>query len=193
MTAAGISPAAMIFKDSAYFHCDARRITPPYNPFVLAFALRSLHCFSMRRTILLLVLAGAGWGDDPFGIWRLKPSRSTFAADRVPTSFTLRIERHAKGEVFTVERTEQDGRSSSDSSILYLDGKPRDYEDLDCKGTQSSQRVDNRTVEILRACEAGGWIRIIRQVTTDSELVLRVSGRRSDGRQVETRLVLEKQ
>ena len=30
------------------------------------------------------------------------------------------------------------------------------------KGTQSSQRVDNRTVEILRACEAGRCIRVIR-------------------------------
>jgi len=63
----------------------------------------------------------------------------------------------------------------------------------DCTGTQSSQRVDNRTVEILRTCEAGGWMRVIRRVTADSELVLQVGGRRFDGRQVEMRLVLEKQ
>jgi hypothetical protein len=147
----------------------------------------------MRIILLLALASGAGWGDDAFGIWKMNARRSTFAADPVASSFTLRIERHAKGEVFTVERTEQDGRSGSDSTILYLDGKPRDYQDLDCKGTQSSQHVDNRTVEILRACEAGRWIRVIRRVANDSELVLQVSGRRSDGRQVETRLVLEKQ
>ena len=146
------------------------------------------------RIVLLLVLAGgAGWGDDAFGIWKINLARSAFAMDQAPRRFTVRIERHAKGEVYTVERTEQDGRSSSDSTILFFDRKPRDYQDLDCRGTQSSQRVDNRTVEILRTCEAGAWMRIVRRVTTDRELVLQFSGRRSDGRQIETRLVLEKQ
>ncbi|HKE24378.1 MAG TPA: hypothetical protein VKB88_18575 [Bryobacteraceae bacterium] len=105
----------------------------------------------------------------------------------------MRIERHAQGEVFTVERTEPDGRSSSDSTILFFDGKPREYQDLDCWGTQSSQRVDKRTVEILRTCEAGAWMRVIRRVNTDRELVLEVNGRRPDGRQVQMLLVLQKQ
>jgi hypothetical protein len=107
------------------------------------------------RIVLVLVLAGgACWGDDALGIWKMNLGRSAFAAERAPRNFTLRIERHAQGEVFTVERTEQDGRSSSDSTILFFDRKPRDYQDLDCRGTQSSQRVDNRTVEIQRTCEA---------------------------------------
>jgi hypothetical protein len=88
---------------------------------------------------------------------------------------------------------DKDGGSSSDSTILFLDGKPRGYQDLVCAGTQYSQPVDNRRVQILRTCEAGGWIRVIRRVTADRELVLQISGRRSDGRQVEMRLVLEKQ
>ena len=102
-------------------------------------------------------------------IWlaaRLSELRSSFALG-IPAAirrFRLRIERHAKGEVFTVERTEQDGRSSSDSTILFFDRKPRDYQDLDCRGTQSSQRVDNRTLEILGACEAGAWMRVVRRV-----------------------------
>jgi hypothetical protein len=147
------------------------------------------------RIILLLALAGGAGlgGGDAVGVWKLSPRRSTFAEDRQPRSLTLRIERHSSGEVFTVERTEQDGRSTSDSAVLFLDGKPRNYEDLDCKGTQSSQRVDSGTIEILRTCQTGGWIRVIRRMTTGSELLLEVSGRRPDGRQVQMRLVLEKQ
>ena len=146
------------------------------------------------RFILLLVLAGGVvWGGDAVGVWKLSPGRSTFAADPQPRSFTLRIERHSSGEVLTVDRTERDGRSTTDSTILFLDGKPRAYQDLDCIGTQSSQRVDNRTVEILRTCKTGGWMRVIRQVNTNGEMVLEVSGRRPDGHQVQFRLVLEKQ
>jgi hypothetical protein len=145
--------------------------------------------------ILLLVLAGgAGWGGgDAVGVWKWNPDRSTFAADRQLRSLILRIEHHPIGEVFTVDRTERDGRSTTDSTVLFLDGKPRDYQGLDCTGTQSSQRVDNRTVEILRTCEAGEWIRFIRRVNANGELVLEVSDRRPDGRQVQIRFVLEKQ
>ena len=147
----------------------------------------------MRIAFLLGLAGGAAWGDDAFGTWKMNLGRSAFAVDQAPRNFTVRIEQHAKGEVFTVERTEQDGRASSDSTILFLDRKPRGYQDLDCTGTQSSQRVDNRTVEILRACKAGGWMRVIRRVNTNGELILEVSGRRPDGRQVQMRLVLEKQ
>src|ERR1041384_7699272 len=45
-------------------------------------------------------------------------------------------------------------------------------------GTQSSQRMDNRTVEILRTCKTGGGMRVIRQVNTNGEMVLEGSGRR---------------
>ena len=147
------------------------------------------------RIILLLVLAGgAGWGGgDAVGVWKLNPGRSTFATDRQPRSLILRIEHHPSGEVFTVDRTERDGRSTTDSTVLFLDGQPRNYQGLHCTGTQSSQRVDNRTVEIMRTCEAGEWMRFIRRVNANGELVLEVSDRRPDGRQVQIRFVLEKQ
>jgi hypothetical protein len=133
------------------------------------------------------------WGADAVGVWKWSPGRSTFAVDRQPRNLILRIERHSSGEVLTVDRTEQDGRSFTDSTVLFLDGKPRDYQAPDCSGTQSSQRVDSRTVEILRTCEAGAWIRFMRRVIADNELVLQVSRRGTDGHQVETRLVLQKQ
>jgi hypothetical protein len=92
-----------------------------------------------------------------------------------------------------VDRTEEDGRSTTDSTVLFLDGKPREYRDLECNGTQAPQRVDNRTVEITPTSEAGAYTRFVRRVNTDGELVLEVSGRRQDGRQVQIRFVLEKQ
>ena len=143
---------------------------------------------------MLVLAGGASWGGDAVGVWKMNPRRSTYAADPVPRNFTLRIERHATGEVFTVERTEQDGRSSSDSTILFLDGKPRDYQDLECSGSQSSRRVDSRTVEILRKCEDGERTWVIRRPASPArELVLEITERTFDGRRCERRLVLERQ
>ena len=67
-----------------------------------------------------------------------------------PKSLTLRIEPHAKGEVFTLDRTEANGRTTSSSILLYFDGTARAFQDAGCSGTQSSRRLDSRTVEILR-------------------------------------------
>ena len=114
----------------------------------------------MRIILLLIFAGGAGWGGgDAAGVWKLDPGRSTFGADRQPRSLILRIEHHPSGEVFTVDRTERDGRSTTDSTVLFLDGQPRDYQGLDCRGTQSSQLVGNWTVEILRTWKpASGFV-----------------------------------
>jgi hypothetical protein len=79
-------------------------------------------------------------------------ARSTFAGGSPFKSLTVRIERHPKGEVLTLDRTETDGRTTSSSTILYLDGEPRRFEDFGCSGIQSSRRADERTVEIVRMC-----------------------------------------
>jgi hypothetical protein len=100
----------------------------------------------------------------------------------------VRFEPHEKGEVFTVDRTGQDGQITTSSTILYFDGKARDFEDGACSGTQSSRRVDSRTVEVLRRCANGEWTRFVRK-----ERVLEITGQRADGRRFEQRLVLEKQ
>jgi len=51
----------------------------------------------------------------------MNAARSTLAGDIRPKSLTVRIEPHAKGEVFTLDRIEADGRSTSSSTILYLE------------------------------------------------------------------------
>ena len=93
-----------------------------------------------------------------------------------------------------MDRIGGDGRITTSSTILYLDGKPRDFEELRCRGTQSSRRVDSQTVEILRKCASGEWTRFVRQLAaTPKELVLAITEQNTDGRRFERRLVLEKQ
>lgn len=111
-----------------------------------------------------------------------------------PKSLTIRIEPHPKGEVYTFDRLEANGRMTSVSSILYLDGKSRDFRDFGCSGTQSSRRVDSRTVEILRTCANGEWTLSIRRLSAaPQELVLEITEQQPDGRRFERRLILDKQ
>src|SRR5579864_1288767 len=113
-----------------------------------------LHGSHMRLAPTLVFLAAVtSWAAEAFGVWKLNQSRSTLAGGH--KSMTLRIEPHTQGEVFTLDTVAADGRASTFSTILYLDGKARDFRDSVCSGTQSSKRVDSRTVEILRTCANG--------------------------------------
>jgi hypothetical protein len=147
----------------------------------------------MRSALLLMPLSAACWAGAADGTWKLNAARSTFAGDTQPRSFTIRIEPHAKGEVFTLDRIEADGRAVSCSSILYLDGGERDFRDGECSGTQSSRRIDSQTVEILRNCGAGAWTRFVRRIAAKNELVLEISEHHAGGRRFDRRLVFEKQ
>src|SRR5712692_8992957 len=113
----------------------------------------------MRIVLLLMLLGASGsiWAEDAFGVWKVNPIRSTAPySDTV----TVRFEPHDKGEVFTMDRVDADGRATTSSTILYFFGRLRDFQDSGCSGTQSSRRVDKRTVEILRDCANGEWIRL---------------------------------
>ena len=127
------------------------------------------------------------------GTWKMNAARSTFAGAAFK-SMTVRIERHSKGEVFTLDRIETDGRATSFSTILYLDGEPRRFEDFGCTGIQLSRRADERTVEIVRMCASGGWMRLLRRASAKSnELVLEITEQSADGRRFDRRLTLERQ
>src|SRR5690242_14947888 len=110
------------------------------------------------RAGLLLLLGVTSWAGKDFGMWKLNPAHSTPDGNR--KGATLRIEPHIRGEVFTWDTIAVDGRASTTSTILYLDGKARDFQDSNCTGTQLSRRIDSGTVEIVREC-AGGQIRIL--------------------------------
>jgi hypothetical protein len=146
------------------------------------------------RTVLALILlaaAGSACAEDTFGVWKMNPSRSTAP---YPDTVTVRFEPHAKGEVFTLDRVDGQGRGTSSSTILYLDGKAREFQDSGCSGTQSSRRVDSRTVEILRNCSNGQWIRFVRRLAGQArELLLEITEQQPDGRRLERRLLLTKE
>ena len=146
------------------------------------------------RIVALLVLVGIAWAAGPeSGIWKMNPVRSNFSGETQPRSFTLRVEPHSKGEVFTLDRVETNGRATSSSTILYFDGVARDFQQGECSGTQSSWRMDSQTVEIFRNCGAGAWTKFIRRTALKTQLVLEISEQRADGRRFDRRLVFEKQ
>jgi hypothetical protein len=194
----------------------------PCDAFSLVLLVSRLHRIHMRIALVLMLLGSAGCAftpdksfpqrsrtglpagvvgladpartgseGDAFGVWKVNPIRSR---DPYPTGLIVRFEPHPKGEAFTVDRISGDGRVATSSTLLYFDGKPRDFQDVRCSGTQSSRRVDRRTVEILRACASGERTRLIRRlVAQPKELILEIMEQQPDGRRMERRLVLEKQ
>jgi hypothetical protein len=141
-----------------------------------------------------MALGAACWAGAAYGTWKLNAARSAFAGDTQPRSLTIRIEPHAKGEVFTLDRIEADGRAISSSTILYLDGTERDFRDGECSGTQLSRRMDRETVEILHKCANGSWTRLVRRSPAPAkELAIEITEQHNDGRRFERRLVLDKQ
>jgi hypothetical protein len=83
----------------------------------------------MQAIPLLILFAASCLGEGAFGTWKMNPARSTFKGSSHPASMTIRIEPHPKGEVFTLDKTGRDGRATTSSAILYLDGKSRDFQD----------------------------------------------------------------
>jgi len=151
----------------------------------------------MRVLLLSMLLPAACLGQNPdvtSGTWKINLARSTFGGGSPPKNLVARIERHPKGEVFTLDRSEADGRSTSYSTLLYLDGEPRRFEDFGCSGMQSSRRANERTVEITRMCANGGWMRLLRRASAKpNELILEITEHSADGRRLDRRLTLERQ
>jgi len=106
----------------------------------------------------------------------------------------MRLQPHTKGTVLTVDRIESDGRATSSSTILYLDGKPRDSEDFRCRGTLSSHRTDGRGVEIVRQCANGASTSVdIRPTANADVLILEITELDPYGHRSDQRLSLEQQ
>ena len=144
-------------------------------------------------TLLWATCLGQGL-EDTLGTWKMNAARTTLAGGAPFKSLTVRIERHTKGKVLTVDRVESGGRRTNYSTVLYLDGEPRIFEDFGCSGIQLSRRVDQRTVEIVRMCASGGWMRLLWRASAKlSELVLEITEQSAGGRRVDRRLTLDKQ
>ena len=146
---------------------------------------------NIRVALLVLYWVSQSPASEALGTWRVNPVRSAVPYSNIAA---IGFQPHAKGEVFTLYRLDGTGRATTSSTILYLDGKPRDFQDVGCSGTQSSRRVDSQTVEILRTCVNGDSTRFVRRLSGQpNQLVLEVTERQAGGRHFERRLVLEKQ
>src|ERR1051325_8797092 len=113
----------------------------------------------MRVLLISTLLSATCFGqglEGTSGTWKMNATRSTFAGGVPFKSLTVRIERHPKGEVFTLDRIETDGRTTSSSTILYLDGEPRPFEDFACSGVQLSRRVGEAAVAVRGLGPGGG-------------------------------------
>ena len=110
----------------------------------------------MRTPGLFIVFPAAVCAATMAGTWKMDPARS-FTGATSPKSLTVRIEPHAKGSLFTLDR------ATSSSTILYLDSMPRDLQDFECSGTQSSRWLNRQTMEIRRVCAASEWTWLVRQ------------------------------
>ena len=119
--------------------------------------------------------------------------RSTFAGSARPKVLTMRIEDHPGGEVLTVDTVAEDGRAATFSTILFFDGKAREFHDFSCSGTQKSTRLDPRAVEILRECDGGRHIRLVRRDAQPGMLIFEVTELDPRGRRSEQRLFMGKQ
>jgi hypothetical protein len=148
------------------------------------------HGSHMRAALLLTLLGILSWAGEPFGVWKLNPARSTLVENQ--KCVTIRIEPHVRGEVFTLDTIASDGRASTVSTILYFDGKARDFQDATCTGTQLSRRMGRLTVEILRECANGHKQLIRRSAIEPGVLILEITEQEMDGRRSERRLVMEK-
>jgi len=146
------------------------------------------------RTVLVIAIAAVCQADSTFGTWKMNAARSTFTGGGQPKSLSVRIEPHAKGEVFTLDRVASNGSATSSSSILYLDGTPREIQDFDCAGTQSSSRLDGRTIEIKRTCAGteGTWL-IRQSLRASTELLIDITETwQQPGPSREWHMILEK-
>lgn len=75
----------------------------------------------MRLVLTPIVVNAISLAGTPSGIWKMNAARSTFAGDIQPESLTLLTEAHAKGEGFTLNRIEAEGRATGSSTILYFE------------------------------------------------------------------------
>jgi hypothetical protein len=148
----------------------------------------------MRGFFLSMLFTTACCAGSMFGSWKMDVGRSKVTGSARPKSFTVRIQPHVNGEVFTLDRIESDGRTMSSSTVLHFDGVPREFEDFGCSGTQSSRRVDRQTMVILRVCAGGAWTWLIRQsAVRPKELRIDITEKRGGRSYAEWSIILEKQ
>lgn len=147
----------------------------------------------MRLRFTLILLTDCCAAQQQFGSWTLNIARSSFGGDSRPKAVALRIEPHPRGEVVTFETTEMDGRAVTNSTLLYLDGNYRRSDEAECQGSESSARLKNGELEIVRNCTSGPSSRLVRRVAPGGkEIVFEILVQRPQGSSFQQMLVFER-
>src|SRR5262245_17062402 len=84
---------------------------------------------SVRMVLLIVLLAGTGFGQTP-GTWKMNPEKSReYDSGPLARSVVIRYEAYPEGEKVTVWRVTEDGRSVTDNFVLHYDGKDHPHDD----------------------------------------------------------------
>ena len=148
----------------------------------------------MRTILLLLVLAGTGVGQTP-GTWKMNPAKSKHDDQApFPRSLVIRYEAHLEGEMVTIWRVTQSGRSETDSYILRYDGKDYPHPRTERFDFFSARKLNDGAAEVLfkkNGKVVGRQVRKLsghgKQLTVEYQLISRT------GERLSRILVLEKQ
>src|SRR5262245_6134653 len=126
----------------------------------------------MQKLLLIVLFAAHGFAQTP-GTWKMNPAKSKHNDQYgFPRSLVIRYEAHAAGEIVTIWRVTQDGRSETDSYLLRFDGKDYPHprrERFDC---YRARKLDNGAIDILFMKEEKIVGREIRRLSADAAEVL---------------------
>src|SRR5580658_36985 len=145
----------------------------------------------MQAAALIFLFSASAGAGAPLGIWIMNAARSTLAAHPRPKRLTIRIESRAKGEVFSLDRIEPGGRTTTPAPPSIWTASHAVPKTAGVRKPNRRRRVDSQTVETLRTC-GPGWIRFVRLSSQPNELVLELTEHQTGGFRFERHLVLER-
>lgn len=124
-------------------------------------------------TILLIaLLAGAVFGQI-LGTWKMNPAKSKHNDQApFPRSLAIRYEPHPEGEMVTIWRITQAGRSETDSFILRYDGKDYPYPRTERFDLFSARKLRDGATEVLFKKDGKVVARQIRRLMADSKQMM---------------------
>src|SRR5262245_37966836 len=126
----------------------------------------------MQKLLLIVLFVAHGFAYTP-GTWMMNPAISK-RNDNYGFRLSLvnRYQAHAEGEIVTIWRVTQDGRSETDSYLLRFDGKDYPHprrERFDC---YRAKKLDNGAIDILFKKDEKIVGREIRRLSADAAEVL---------------------
>jgi hypothetical protein len=129
------------------------------------------------------------------GTWKMNRDNSKHNdGEPLPRSLVIRFEPYPGGEVVTIWRTTQEGRSETDSFVQYYDGKDHPYPREEQFDSVNARKLQDATVSVV--FKKGGRI-VFRQtrrlMTNGQQMRIEEQLLSKSGRWLDRVLVFEKQ